>query len=559
MTARTPLGDPVLINQNQLDRNGVALIAMIDAPSRDHIFLRAIEHLEGGTRSPPSDAILIADAGSASAFFKWWYDTAADRPFAERVIRMGGALFAGQIEAQLRNPDDMIRIEMLRTVLQSQGKVKVASSALDSLLSDPSPDVQLLAIDVIANDPIRTPLSAKAARVALAKVGDDVASCLGLRLSERTWSAPEAQSAAWRLLQSMSTNPMNQIKHTGTSSLYVAPVQCDLQFVLRVLLPSGEAGRKEVTTRLADFVATHPSMTPRLANEVERDPALSTQWPGMFLPYWRGEADRYLAQGRDFPIGAVFPLYRSAAAALERSRLAADAEQLFKVATHHAPFEGDLLSRAIDALSRAGVLQANSASVATALADFSARSPDPGFQTQPFKALAAHVDDLAHDSDTVARLWVVISWLRTHAPDVANEMSAAINERNDQLARALINRFPAFGAIPEPEACESKAFARQKEAFYLAYSRQDFLGAKSLLDPILSCQNAPRNDMAVTLHHLGNDEGCLAVLMPLLELAKTPDARMPTAPRPYWDRQRRLARQTRTNLRLCNYPGVLPG
>ena len=145
MTGRTPLGDAVLINQNQLDRNGAALIAMVDAPSRDHIFIRAIEHLEGGTRSPPSDAILRADAGSTSAFFKWWYDTAADRPFAERVIRMGGAHFAGQIEAQLRNSDDMIRIEMLRTILQSQGKVKVASGALDSLLSDPSPDVQLLA------------------------------------------------------------------------------------------------------------------------------------------------------------------------------------------------------------------------------------------------------------------------------------------------------------------------------------------------------------------------------------------------------------------------------
>ena len=148
----------------------------------------------------------------------------------------------------------------------------------------------------------------------------------------------------------------------------MASVPCDLQFVLRVLLPSSEAGRKEVTTRLADFAATNPSMTPRLAFEVERDPAFAAQWLGIFLPYWRGEADRYLTQSRDFPIGVVFPLYRSATAALERSRLAADAEQLFKVATHHAPFEGDLLSRAIDALSRGGVLHAQSASVATALA-----------------------------------------------------------------------------------------------------------------------------------------------------------------------------------------------
>ena len=258
LTARTPLGDPVVINQNQLDRNGVALIAMVDLPSRDHIFLRAIEHLEGGTRSPPSDAILRAEAGSASPFFKWWYDTAADRPFAERVIRMGGAFFSSQIEAQLRSPDDMIRIEMLRTILQGQGKVKVASSALEPLLSDPNPDVQLLTIDVIANDPLRTPLSAKAARVALAKEGDDVASCLGLRLSERSWSAPDAQGAAWRLLQSMSTNPMSQINHTRTSSLYVASVPCDLTFVLKVLLPSSEAARKDVTTRLADFVGRTP-------------------------------------------------------------------------------------------------------------------------------------------------------------------------------------------------------------------------------------------------------------------------------------------------------------
>ena len=399
MTARTPLGDPVLINRNQLDRNGAALIAMVDVQSRDHIFLRAIEHLEGETRSPPSDAILRAEAGSASTFFKWWYDTAADRHFAEGVIRMGGALFAGQIEAQLRNPDDMIRIEMLRSILQSQGKVKVAPGALDPLLIDPNPDVQLLAIDVIANDPIRTPLSAKAAREALAKEGDDVASCLGLRLSEGSWSAPEAQSAAWRLLQSMSTNPVQQINHTRTNSLGVGSVPCDLAFVLRVLSPSSEAGRKEVTTRLADFVATHPSMTPSLAMAVEGNPALAAQWFGIFLPYWRGESDRYLAQSQDFPAAVVFPAYQSAPAALERSRLPADAELLLKLATHHAPFDGDLLSRAIDALSRANDMHTQSVSIAAVLADFSTQLDrrgisDSGNHIQPFKALAAHVEDL---------------------------------------------------------------------------------------------------------------------------------------------------------------------
>ena len=153
----------------------------------------------------------------------------------------------------------------------------------------------------------------------------------------------------------------------------------------------------------------------------------------------------------------------------------------------------------------------------------------------------------------------MVSWLRAHAPDIAKELSTAIDARNEQLAKALMDRFPAFSLAAEPVACESKAFARQKEAFYLAYSRQDYQGAMALLDPILPCQDAPRNDMAVTLHHLGDDKGCVAILMPLLELAKTPEARMPTVPRRYWDQQRKLARQTRTNLRLCNYPGTLPG
>ena len=296
--------------------------------------------------------------------------------------------------------------------------------------------------------------------------------------------------------------------------------------------------------------------------EVESDLALAAQWFGVFLPYWRGEADRYLAQGRDFAIGAVFPLYRSAAAALDRSELPADAELLFKVATHHAPFEGDLLGRAIDALNRAGVLHAQSASVAGALSAFSAQVdrqglPDSG-NDRPFKALVAHVDDLAHDSETVARIWSVISWLRSHAPDIANDLGTAINERNDPLARALLNVFPAFGAIPESEACESKAVARQKEAFYLAYSRQDYHGAKALLEPILSCQSAPRNDMAVTLHHLGDDAACLAVLMPLLELAKTPEASMPAAPRQYWDQQRKLARQTGRTCAFATIRGPCP-
>ena len=50
------------------------------------------------------------------------------------------------------------------------------------------------------------------------------------------------------------------------------------------------------------------------------------------------------------------------------------------------------------------------------------------------------MDDLAHDSETVAHIWLVVSWLRAHAPDIANDMSKAINERNDQLAKALMDR-----------------------------------------------------------------------------------------------------------------------
>jgi len=563
MIARTPLGDPVLINRNQLDRNGAVLIRTLDPASRDRIFARAIREFEGDTKAPPSDAILRSEAGASSPFVRWLYDTNADRRFAERVIRMGGERFAASIETQLGHTDPMIRIEMLRIVLQSQGEIRLSPGALEARLKDPIADVQTLALMVLARDPARSPLTAAAARVAFARNKDDVSACLGLQILKDQPPTPESRDGAWRLLGSMATNPMAQINLSSLTGLNVPWQSCNLTTVLQRLTAVTEADRIDGNRKLTEFLATHPTMEAPLASAVDANPALGAEWSAVFLPYWRRQVSAYLATADAAPIGVLFPRYLSVASALEGSRSSDDAALLLRLATHQAPYDGQLLRRAIEALATSGGLRGQGVAVTSALTQFIAqRARTNGELTTDdadvIKALSNHAADLATDDATIESLWVLFSSLKVKAAPLAGELGGAIEEQNTELSRAMLDRHPGFNQLAEPDACQRSAYRRQEEAFLLAYQRQDYAGARTLLEPIMRCEQSPRNDMAVTLHHLGDDAGCLTVLKPLLSLAKTPESEMPQSPRDYWDRQRRLARQTRTNLRLCGYGGELP-
>ena len=468
MTLKTPLGDPVFINYNQLDRNGSVLIPTLDEPSRKQLFHQAIRALEGGTRVPPTNRILEVEMGSASDFYKWYYDQAADRRFADQVIRSGGRFFADSINRELGNPDPMIRIELMRIVIQ--GKVQVSDETLGRLLTDSRREIQFLALTVIAGRPGQSALSAAATRMAFARSDADEFSCLGLRLSEPHWSDAAPQRAAWALLSSMATHG---IDYRLARELNVYPASCDVRLVLRVLVPSSEEARKETLARLSEFVASNQSFTRILASTVAMDPAFSTYWTPVFVPYWRSQVSRYLGNEQNFPIGVLFPEYRIAADALARIPSVEDAQLLLRLATHHSPFAGDVLARSIEAFAATDSLGAHSYPIVDALTRFSeqlkaSHGSASDINADAFNAFAAHVAALNGDANTAEAIWKMVSRLRSDYPALAEKLTSAIDSGNVPLAEAIAERFPEFNparirdrlleatcwAAPEFSACD---------------------------------------------------------------------------------------------------------
>ncbi len=110
-------------------------------------------------------------------------------------------------------------------------------------------------------------------------------------------------------------------------------------------------------------------------------------------------------------------------------------------------------------------------------------------------------------------------------------------------------------------ACTSKAVAATRKSFKQQYDRKQFEPARALLEPLLKeCDRSldwlekgrVRNDLAVTLHKLGDLAACRAVLKPLEEDAKLTDAGIrenypPTDAENFLP----IVRATRTNLKLC--------
>jgi hypothetical protein len=112
-----------------------------------------------------------------------------------------------------------------------------------------------------------------------------------------------------------------------------------------------------------------------------------------------------------------------------------------------------------------------------------------------------------------------------------------------------------------PSGCHPAAVSKTRSQFSRQYKEKQFTEARATLQPLLATcgpwlhwseAGRIRNDMAVTLHHLGEAEACRAVLQPLVADASRSDAQI----REEWaptdaDVFLPIARATRHNLKLC--------
>lgn len=113
--------------------------------------------------------------------------------------------------------------------------------------------------------------------------------------------------------------------------------------------------------------------------------------------------------------------------------------------------------------------------------------------------------------------------------------------------------------VKETPSCVAAKVQRARDAFKKSYDKKSYADAKKTLAPVLeTCgrflaaedEGWVRNDLALTLHHLKDDKGCVATLKPLEELAAKTDDQIredPTAD----EGDVRVAKATRTNLKLC--------
>ncbi len=120
--------------------------------------------------------------------------------------------------------------------------------------------------------------------------------------------------------------------------------------------------------------------------------------------------------------------------------------------------------------------------------------------------------------------------------------------------------FEATYFQPAP-ACRTKAIATTRNTFKRLYDAKKFAEARATLVPLLSdCtrslywldEGRIRNDLAVTLHKLGDLAGCLDVLAPLGGDASASDAQLQEGyPPTDLESVMPIVRSTRTNLKLC--------
>jgi hypothetical protein len=112
-----------------------------------------------------------------------------------------------------------------------------------------------------------------------------------------------------------------------------------------------------------------------------------------------------------------------------------------------------------------------------------------------------------------------------------------------------------------PAACGGELRSAADAAFKEAYQRKAFAEARAILEPQLrDCgkflweadQADLRNDLAVTMHHLGQDAECLATLEPLRKLTTLSDVEIEESSTLYQAGHfKQIAKAARYNLRLC--------
>jgi hypothetical protein len=108
--------------------------------------------------------------------------------------------------------------------------------------------------------------------------------------------------------------------------------------------------------------------------------------------------------------------------------------------------------------------------------------------------------------------------------------------------------------------CTTAALSTTRTTFKRFYDKKAYRQALSTLEPVITrCartlqpveDGAIRNDVALTLYHLGQRARCLAVLDPLRLDADTKDEDLPYE-RTDLENMMPTIRATRTNLKLCN-------
>jgi hypothetical protein len=116
-----------------------------------------------------------------------------------------------------------------------------------------------------------------------------------------------------------------------------------------------------------------------------------------------------------------------------------------------------------------------------------------------------------------------------------------------------------FYSLPK---CTQGSVANVRREFKLQFDRKEYATAKQTLTKLLSqCEHVLhwslldwlRNDLALTQYRTGDAAACLETLKPLHDLSSMSDEEVGEIPEPtFVDIYLRIARATRTNLKLCN-------
>ena len=133
--------------------------------------------------------------------------------------------------------------------------------------------------------------------------------------------------------------------------------------------------------------------------------------------------------------------------------------------------------------------------------------------------------------------------------------------------KEICNAFCGVGATLDgmfrraEAGCERAGVRKARGDFKRLYDKKSFADARATLEPVLArCMKSMdvdtegwiRNDLAVTYYHLGDTAACRKTLAPYAEDAAKTEAQLrQELPRADQDTAIRLARATRTNLKLC--------